>query len=100
MRVETGEYNVPDICIFGKNEASSFSFCNSSSFRAKTVLKFWSSIFRIYSYLLSISGQSDLIPVFLDNSRRDPAGNYMFKVNNRNTRSRCDICSKLTIKSP
>ena len=29
-----------------------------------------------------------------------PAGNYMFKVNNRNTRTRCDICSKLTIKTP
>ena len=27
-----------------------------------------------------------------------PAGNYMFKVNNRNTRKRCEICSKLTIK--
>ena len=29
-----------------------------------------------------------------------PAGNYMFKVNNRNTRTRCEICSKLTIKAP
>ena len=26
----------------------------------------------------------------------NPAGNYMFKVNNRNTRTRCEICSKLT----
>ena len=29
-----------------------------------------------------------------------PAGNYMFKVNNRNTRARCEICLKLTIKIP
>ena len=29
-----------------------------------------------------------------------PACNYMFKVNNRNTRPRCEICSKLTIKTP
>ena len=29
-----------------------------------------------------------------------PAGNYMFKVNNRNTRTRCEMCSKLTIKIP
>ena len=29
-----------------------------------------------------------------------PAGNYMLKVNNRNTRTRCEICSKLTIKTP
>ena len=28
------------------------------------------------------------------------AGNYMLKVNNRNTRTRCEICSKLTIKTP
>ena len=27
------------------------------------------------------------------------AGNYMFKVNSRNTRTRCEICSKLTIKT-
>ena len=29
-----------------------------------------------------------------------PAGNYIFKVNNRNTRKRCAICSKLTINIP
>ena len=28
-----------------------------------------------------------------------PAGNYIFKVNNRNTRTRCEISSKLTIKT-
>ena len=30
----------------------------------------------------------------------NPAGNYMFKVNNRNTRTRCEIRSELTIKIP
>ena len=29
-----------------------------------------------------------------------PAGNYMFRVNNRNTRIKREICSKLTIKTP
>ena len=29
-----------------------------------------------------------------------PVGNYMFKGNNRNTRATCEICSKLTIKTP
>ena len=29
-----------------------------------------------------------------------PACNYMFKVNNKNTRARYEICSKLTIKTP
>ena len=28
-----------------------------------------------------------------------PAGNYMFKGNNRNTRAMCEICLKLTIKT-
>ena len=28
------------------------------------------------------------------------AGNYMFKVKNRNTRTRCEMCSKFTIKTP
>ena len=30
----------------------------------------------------------------------DPAGIYLFKVNNRNSRIRYEICSKLTIKAP
>ena len=34
------------------------------------------------------------------NPPRIPVGNYMFKVNNRNTITRCEICSKLTIKAP
>ena len=29
-----------------------------------------------------------------------PAGNCMFKGNNRNTTTRCEICSKLAIKTP
>ena len=29
-----------------------------------------------------------------------PAGIYLLKVNNRNTRKRCETCSKLTIKRP
>ena len=29
-----------------------------------------------------------------------PAGIDMFKVSNRNTRTRCEICSKLRIKTP
>ena len=28
------------------------------------------------------------------------AGDYLFKVNNRNTITRCEICSKFTIKTP
>ena len=35
-----------------------------------------------------------------NNPSKFPAGIYMFKVNNRNTRTRYEICSKLTIKTP
>ena len=30
----------------------------------------------------------------------NPANIYLLKVNNSNTRKRCEICSKLTIKTP
>ena len=30
----------------------------------------------------------------------NPAGIYLLKVNNRNTRTKCEICSKLTMKIP
>ena len=30
----------------------------------------------------------------------NPPGIYLLKVNNRNTRTRCEICSNLTIKVP
>ena len=33
-------------------------------------------------------------------SLNTPAGIYLLKVNNRNSRTRCEICSKLTIKIP
>ena len=29
-----------------------------------------------------------------------PTGNSMFKVNNRDTRASCEMCSKVTIKIP
>ena len=36
----------------------------------------------------------------MDLTQRSPAGIYLLKVNNRNTRTRCEICSKLTINTP
>ena len=37
---------------------------------------------------------------FLNFSGTDPADNHTFKVNIKNTRTRCEICSKLTITTP
>ena len=33
------------------------------------------------------------------NNASVPAGMYLLKVNNKNTRTRCEICSELTIKT-
>ena len=45
-----------------------------------------------------------IFPLFLSSfsksARTKPAGIYLLKVNNRNTRTRCEIRSKLTIKTP
>ena len=30
----------------------------------------------------------------------NPAGNCMFKVNNKNTKTKCEVCSNLKIKTP
>ena len=36
----------------------------------------------------------------LHKSEQNQANIYLLKVNNRNTRKRCEICSKLTLKTP
>ena len=49
-----------------------------------------------------------IFPIFLrsffwwnkKSSGHNPAGYYMFEINNRNTRTSCEIFSKLTIKAP
>ena len=63
------------------------------------------SLFLIFHLKLKKSFASNLIsdPHFLEKFLNDychPAGNFMFKVNNGNTITRCEICSKLTIKTP
>ena len=35
-----------------------------------------------------------------DEENRNPANIHLFKFSNRNSRERCEICSKLTIKTP
>ena len=57
---------------------------------------------RYQSIWLSIFSKPDksmrLLLLLPGKIRVSPAGNYMFKVNNRNTRTRYEICSKLSIK--
>ena len=47
----------------------------------------WNLCFRISFFKMTIDDCS-------------PVGNYLFKVNNKNTRTKCEICSKLTMKTP
>ena len=41
-----------------------------------------------------------IIPPMLFTTLYFPAGIYLLKINNRNTRAMCEIRSKLTIKTP
>ena len=50
---------------------------------------------------LSPNTERSPLPLQMQLSRRpNPVDNYIFKVNVRNARTRCEICSKLTIKTP
>ena len=51
-------------------------------------------------YLVKSKSKQDVVYTVDMTIGRCPAGNYMFKVNKRNTKTRCEICSKLTIKIP
>ena len=54
----------------------------------------WCSQFSAQFYLLSMFALEKTSKI------SNPVRIYMFKVNNRNTRTRCEIYSKLTIKTP
>ena len=43
------------------------------------------------------SGIKDIVPIKAMNCNYIPISNYMFKFSNKNTRTRCEICSNLTI---
>ena len=56
--------------------------------------------------LLAFLKETNSLEVFLEfkvlliRARDFPVGIHLLKVNNRNGRARCEICSKLTIKTP
>ena len=57
----------------------------------------------VYCSSQKYSGSENLSNVIMNDilqTRTPPANIYMFKVTNRNTRERCKLCSKLTIKTP
>ena len=60
----------------------------------------------IIQVMLKVSNKKEILFqkenkfIQIRNSNGVPVGIYLLKVNNRNTRIRCEICSKLTIKTP
>ena len=65
--------------------------------KTESKMKIWS---RLYAHSGFFQVKQKVVIATLEPSIDYPAGNCMFKVNNRNTRTRCEICSKLTIKTP
>ena len=65
----------------------------------ETVLKFLFNVFWSKWKLFGVLPKSTIVQnEAFQNFRKDyPAGNYMFKVNDRNTRKTFEICSKLGV---
>ena len=66
------------------------------------MLKGYCTIKQIYQEQDFKSSRFHLLPYNTKNKPMSfyPAGIYLLKVNNRNTRTKCEICSKITIKIP
>ena len=52
-------------------------------------------MFEFYTEISLISDYNQVL-----DQDNNPAGIYLLKINKKNTRTRCEICSKLTIKTP
>ena len=84
-----------------------FGFPIKFWFRKGGLLVYWtiSKKWCIFDFFATFC-DLDLEPCFMKkidmwiNKSPNPIGNYIFKVNNRNTRARCEICSKFIIKTP
>ena len=65
------------------------------------IFEFFKNAINILSKIISAI-ISDIALTWLNNNENSiyPTGIYLLKVNNRNTRTRCEIYSKLTIKIP
>ena len=70
-------------------------------------INFWKIIYIIFAYLLLIFSFAKVIFSAIKNCHLDvefltftyPADIHLLKVNNRSSKTRCEICSKLTIKT-
>ena len=94
-----------------KNGTFSLTHCEFTKYVVTSVISLFanSSNFLGVGICSEVSASQHELSIFLkyrqyhhkeENLRTYPAGNCMFKVINRNTKNRCEICSKLTIKTP
>ena len=74
--------NRKNIKLIGKN------VFESTGFHITRTLFITTQVYRVISTI-----RKNLVNIII------PAGIYLFKVNSRNTTARCEICSKLTIKT-
>ena len=76
-------------------------FLHFRTLRLSVLQKLDRNLVDILKELRNITPQKLKVNSFLINHfQYNPAGNYMLKVKSRNTRTRCETCSKLTIKIP
>ena len=70
--------------------------------RIALLLAFIPSIFMLWVSMHNLKKiyQKNFTDKVKQSEKLYPAGNYVFNVNNRNTRKKCEICPKLTIKIP
>ena len=82
--------------VFRQIKAGNFTINTSVEFcrAANKYVLLMKPLFRQTSDILDEQNNIDYSPSIR------PAGIYLLKVNNRNTRARCEICSKLTINTP
>ena len=71
--------------------------CFSAALNKSIILPFYCIFWNLVYFLLLSTLKLSQISNALSLMRTTPTGNYMFKVNNRNTRTKCEICSKLIV---
>ena len=69
-------------------------------YRARKLLTSQAVTEKQYNQLRQVKINQARLLRFVNTIFSFPANIYLFKVNNRNTRKRCEICSKLTIATP
>ena len=84
-------FNILNLCNVSK-KAKNDRFCCSSAVLSKVKLQ---KVFQKFHCCSSPCSNS-----FLGRENSIPIDNYMFKVNNRNTRTSCEMCLKFIIKPP